>query len=85
MGRISSSALNSENDVRAARRRLAGGTPVATYVDDTPLFFNLRLQDLDRVESCAARKVRSTARARSVGRSIRAKSSRSKGFRCKKS
>jgi iron complex outermembrane receptor protein len=24
--------------------------PVATYVDDTPLFFNLRLQDLDRVE-----------------------------------
>jgi iron complex outermembrane receptor protein len=23
---------------------------VATYVDDTPLFFNLRLQDLDRVE-----------------------------------
>jgi outer membrane receptor protein involved in Fe transport len=24
--------------------------PVATYVDDTPLFFNMRLQDLDRVE-----------------------------------
>jgi iron complex outermembrane recepter protein len=24
--------------------------PVATYVDDTPLFVNLRLQDLDRVE-----------------------------------
>jgi outer membrane receptor protein involved in Fe transport len=24
--------------------------PVATYVDDTPLFFNVRLQDLDRVE-----------------------------------
>jgi iron complex outermembrane receptor protein len=24
--------------------------PVATYVDDTPLFFNLRLQDLDHVE-----------------------------------
>jgi iron complex outermembrane receptor protein len=24
--------------------------PVATYLDDTPLFFNLRLQDLDRVE-----------------------------------
>jgi len=24
--------------------------PVATYVDDTPLFMNLRLQDLDRVE-----------------------------------
>ncbi len=24
--------------------------PVATYVDDTPLFFNLRLSDLDRVE-----------------------------------
>ncbi|MGA2707657.1 MAG: TonB-dependent receptor [Steroidobacteraceae bacterium] len=24
--------------------------PVATYVDDTPLFFNLRLQDIDRVE-----------------------------------
>jgi outer membrane receptor protein involved in Fe transport len=24
--------------------------PVATYVDDTPLFFNLRLQDLNRVE-----------------------------------
>ncbi len=24
--------------------------PVATYVDDTPLFFNLQLQDLDRVE-----------------------------------
>src|SRR5450755_4157277 len=24
--------------------------PVATYVDDTPLFFNLRLEDLDRVE-----------------------------------
>src|SRR6202008_4254379 len=24
--------------------------PVATYVDDTPLFFSLRLQDLDRVE-----------------------------------
>src|SRR5579872_5305095 len=24
--------------------------PVATYVDDTPLFFNLRLQDLARVE-----------------------------------
>jgi iron complex outermembrane receptor protein len=24
--------------------------PVATYVDETPLFFNLRLQDLDRVE-----------------------------------
>src|SRR6267143_1043446 len=24
--------------------------PVALYVDDTPLFFNLRLQDLDRVE-----------------------------------
>ncbi|HMK84475.1 MAG TPA: TonB-dependent receptor plug domain-containing protein, partial [Steroidobacteraceae bacterium] len=24
--------------------------PVATYVDDTPLFFNLRLQDLERVE-----------------------------------
>jgi outer membrane receptor protein involved in Fe transport len=24
--------------------------PVATYVDDTPLFFNIRLQDLDRVE-----------------------------------
>ncbi len=24
--------------------------PVATYVDDTPLFFNLRLQDLKRVE-----------------------------------
>ena len=24
--------------------------PVATYVDDTPLFFNLRLLDLDRVE-----------------------------------
>jgi outer membrane receptor protein involved in Fe transport len=24
--------------------------PVATYVDDTPLYFNLRLQDLDRVE-----------------------------------
>src|ERR1700690_2190936 len=24
--------------------------PVATYVDDTPLFFNLRLQDPDRVE-----------------------------------
>ena len=24
--------------------------PVATYVDDTPLFFNLRLQDLQRVE-----------------------------------
>jgi outer membrane receptor protein involved in Fe transport len=26
------------------------GAPVATYVDDTPLFVNLRLQDLDRVE-----------------------------------
>ncbi|MBS0579847.1 MAG: TonB-dependent receptor [Proteobacteria bacterium] len=24
--------------------------PVATYLDDTPLFFNLRLQDLERVE-----------------------------------
>jgi outer membrane receptor protein involved in Fe transport len=24
--------------------------PVATYVDDTPLYFNMRLQDLDRVE-----------------------------------
>lgn len=24
--------------------------PVATYLDDTPVFFNLRLQDLDRVE-----------------------------------
>jgi iron complex outermembrane receptor protein len=24
--------------------------PVATYVDDTPVFFNLRLQDIDRVE-----------------------------------
>ena len=24
--------------------------PVATYVDDTPLFFNMRLDDLDRVE-----------------------------------
>ncbi len=24
--------------------------PVATYVDDTPLFVNLRLQDLDHVE-----------------------------------
>jgi outer membrane receptor protein involved in Fe transport len=24
--------------------------PVATYIDDTPLFLNLRLQDLDRVE-----------------------------------
>src|SRR5215472_672193 len=24
--------------------------PVATYVDDTPVFFNLRLQDLERVE-----------------------------------
>jgi iron complex outermembrane receptor protein len=24
--------------------------PVATYVDDTPLFFNMRLQDLNRVE-----------------------------------
>jgi iron complex outermembrane recepter protein len=24
--------------------------PVAVYVDDTPLFFNIRLQDLDRVE-----------------------------------
>src|ERR1700676_4302202 len=24
--------------------------PVATYIDDTPLFVNLRLQDLDRVE-----------------------------------
>jgi outer membrane receptor protein involved in Fe transport len=24
--------------------------PVATYIDDTPLFFNMRLQDLDRVE-----------------------------------
>jgi iron complex outermembrane recepter protein len=24
--------------------------PVATYVDDTPIFFNLRLSDLDRVE-----------------------------------
>ena len=24
--------------------------PVATYIDDTPLFFNVRLQDLDRVE-----------------------------------
>ena len=24
--------------------------PVATYVDDTPLFVNLRLQDIDHVE-----------------------------------
>ncbi len=43
--------------------------PVATYVDDTPLFVNLRLQDLDHVEILRGPQALCTARGRSVARS----------------
>jgi iron complex outermembrane receptor protein len=42
--------LNSEGTAGQAALATPVVPPVATYVDDTPLFFNLRLQDLDRVE-----------------------------------
>src|ERR1700742_5130054 len=42
--------LNSETTSGLPAAASPAVPPVATYVDDTPLFFNLRLQDLDRVE-----------------------------------
>jgi len=42
--------LNSEQTAGQLALATPVVPPVATYVDDTPLFFNLRLQDLDRVE-----------------------------------
>jgi iron complex outermembrane recepter protein len=42
--------LNSESTAFQEGLATSVVPPVATYVDDTPLFFNMRLQDLDRVE-----------------------------------
>ncbi len=42
--------LNSETTAGLPAAASPVVPPVATYVDDTPLFVNLRLQDLDRVE-----------------------------------
>src|SRR6204780_1722531 len=42
--------LNSEQTAGQLALATPVVPPVAPYVDDTPLFFNLRLQDLDRVE-----------------------------------
>ena len=42
--------LNSETTAGLPAEASPVVPPVATYVDDTPLFVNLRLQDLDRVE-----------------------------------
>src|ERR1700759_2065947 len=42
--------LNSETTSGLPAAASPAVPPVATYVDDTPLFFNLRLQDLDRGE-----------------------------------
>lgn len=42
--------LNSETTSGAVAGASPVPPPVATYVDDTPLFVNLRLQDLDHVE-----------------------------------
>src|ERR1700692_1188835 len=42
--------LNSEGTGGQPALASPGIPPVATYVDDTPLFVNLRLQDLDHVE-----------------------------------
>ncbi|MGO9933049.1 MAG: TonB-dependent receptor [Steroidobacteraceae bacterium] len=42
--------LNSESTAFQEGLATSVVPPVATYVDDTPLFVNLRLQDLDRVE-----------------------------------
>src|SRR5580704_13726147 len=42
--------LNSETTAGLPAAASPVVPPVSTYVDDTPLFFNLRLQDLDRVE-----------------------------------
>ena len=42
--------LNSETTAGQPAAASPVVPPVATYVDDTPLFVNLRLQDLDRVE-----------------------------------
>src|ERR1700690_1625002 len=42
--------LNSEQTAGQLALATPVVPPVATYVDDTPLFFNLRLEDLDRVE-----------------------------------
>jgi iron complex outermembrane recepter protein len=42
--------LNSETTSGLPAAASPAVPPVATYVDDTPLFVNLRLQDLDRVE-----------------------------------
>lgn len=42
--------LNSETTAGLPAAASPVVPPVATYVDDTPLFFNLRLEDLERVE-----------------------------------
>jgi iron complex outermembrane receptor protein len=42
--------LNSESTAFQEGLATSVVPPVATYVDDTPLFFNMRLQDLNRVE-----------------------------------
>src|SRR5216684_2013748 len=42
--------LNSESTAFQEGLATSVVPPVATYVDDTALFFNMRLQDLDRVE-----------------------------------
>src|SRR5580704_522188 len=42
--------LNSEGTAGQLALATPVVPPVATYVDDTPLYFNVRLQDLDRVE-----------------------------------
>jgi iron complex outermembrane recepter protein len=42
--------LNSEGTAGQLALATPVVPPVATYVDDTPLYFNLQLQDLDRVE-----------------------------------
>ncbi len=42
--------LNSESTAFQEGLATSVIPPVATYVDDTPLFFNMRLQDLQRVE-----------------------------------
>ena len=42
--------LNSESTAFQEGLATSVVPPVATYVDDTPLFFNMRLEDLDRVE-----------------------------------
>ena len=55
--------------------------PVATYVDDTPLFVNLRLQDLDHVEILRGPQGTLTARARSAARSVSCRTRPTRGLR----